>query len=147
MSVLEAQPTLFLPGAQHRTACAAHPVHAVLFATGLIELTECEPVAHAVMAVASKELDTLACCLMPDRFEWLLASGVKLVPGVDRVMDLSACVAGRLGILEPLWSGGCIEVPVEPDRLREAARAIQELPVREGLVEKIPNWPYQLRRI
>lgn len=147
MSALEVQPTLFLPGAQHRTACAARPVHTVVFATGILRLTECEPVAHAVMSVASKELDTLACCLMPDRFEWLLANGTKLVPGVDRLMDLTSVVAGRLGILEPLWSGGCAELPVEPEALRTVARGIQELPVREGLVARVPDWPYQMRRI
>jgi len=147
MSVLEVQPTLSLPGAPRRTARVAHPVHAIVFGTGYLSLTDCEPFARTVLAASSKELQTLACCLMPDRFEWLLADREGLVPAVEAMMDVSICVATRLGISEPLWSGGCVELPVEATDLEAAARAIQELPVREGLVATVPEWPYQMRRI
>lgn len=147
MSVLEVQPTLLLPGAPRRTTRVADPVHAIVFATGYLSLTDCEPFARTVLAASSKELESLACCLMPDRFEWLLADRRKLVPKVERVLDVSTCVATRLGISEPLWSGGCVELPIEAIDLEAAARAIQELPVREGLVATVPEWPYQMRRI
>jgi len=147
MSVLEVEPTLLLPGAPHRTACVARPVHAVLFGAGFLFLTDCEPVAHGVVTTVSKELETLACCLMPDRLEWLLADRRTLLAGVDRVLEVSTSVARRLGLRDPLWSGGCVELPVAPDELEAAARAIQRLPVREGLVATVPEWPYQIRRI
>lgn len=147
MSVLEVEPTLLLPGAAHRTACVALPVHAVLFGAGFLSLTDCEPVAHGVVSSVSKELETLACCLMPDRLEWLLADRAGLLAGVDRVLEVSTSVARRLGLRDPLWSGGCVELPVSPDELEAAARAIQRLPVREGLVTTVPEWPYQMRRL
>jgi len=147
MSGIEAQPTLLPPGAEHRAACAAHPVHLVLFGAGCIDLTECEPVALLVMSRASQELETLACCLMPDRFEWLLADRRELADRVERVKEISTRAGGRLGLRDPVWSCGFAELPVDPDDLSTAARAIQELPVRERLVRSVLEWPYQLRRL
>jgi hypothetical protein len=119
--------------------------------SGLHELTITEPVARAIFDVATSHEGTLACCLLPDRLEWLLRSGVDVDAAVEALVDRTVEVGRRLGIEEPLWTAGSgpgglsvASLPVRAEGIEEAVQKIQELPVREGHVSKRQDWPYSV---
>lgn len=126
-------------------ARADRPVHLVLFAAGHLDLTECEPVAWAVLSHLLRDLSTLAACLLPDRLEWLLDERRRLPDRVAGLTGASSRAARRLGLPLPLWGVGFVELPV--DDVRSRARVLLELPVREGRVQEVPQWPWGVRRM
>lgn len=127
--------------------------HLLVMGTGLHELTITEPIARAIFDQAMAHDGTLACCLLPDRLEWLLHPAVDTDAAVASLVERSHEVARRLGIAEPLWAQGSgpggvsvTRLPVREEAVEEAVGKIATLPVREGHVPREGTWPYWFQR-
>ena len=124
-----------------------HPVHLTLATARRAPVLLNPLLARQVVDLAAREPDTMAACLMPDHFHWLVVPSES--PGilVRRFKLSSLKVAWGLGMKGTLWQRSFYDHVVRDEEdLARTLRYIVENPVEEGLVDCAEKWPYQFWR-
>lgn len=106
----------------------------------------CEAVRSFRQPAVLEDASLLAWVLMPDHAHWLLEPGPST--SMEKVVSRMKAAAGvqvnrMLARAGPLWATAFHGYPLdEAEDLRSVARRLVASPLREGLVERIGDYPF-----
>ena len=128
-----------IPGQIYHVTTATHD-RTPLFA----DFSRGRVVVNALREAECAGAKTLAFCVMPDHFHWLLQLGEQTSGAVVcRVKGRSATRLNRLeGFAHPVWQRAYFDRAIRrDDDLEVVARYIIENPLRKGLVTRVGDYP------